>query len=227
MVRFCPSAPLNFATATQKRFGGVSEQPDLGGTGIEHLVALKIIAGAEQERQQKFGFRQPLFRLWVGARMAQLLQTRIHFGTDVPQLLRQLGSGDRLQQIADDIIADRLLRIAEIIVPAEENDLRRGADLAHPARQLNAGHQGHPNIGDEQIRLVLLDRLQRFHAIFGVCHDGKAEPRPVDPLQDRLPQFDLIVRKYDCVHTMPSVFLVTTYYYIGKPPSFQHKKIRR
>ena len=46
-------------------------------------------------------------------------------------------------------------------------------------------------------------------------------------LQDRLPQFDLIVRKYDCVHTMPSVFLVTTYYYIGKPPSFQHKKIRR
>lgn len=155
------------------------------------------------------------------------LQTRIHFGTDVPQLLRQLGSGDRLQQIADDIIADRLLRIAEIIVPAEEDDLRRGADLAHPARQLDAGHQRHPDVGDEQIRLVLLDRLQRFHAVFGVCHDGKAEPLPVDPLQDRLPQFDLIVRKYDCVHTMPSVFLVTTYYYIGKPPSFQHKKIRR
>lgn len=203
------------------------KQPDLGGAGIEHLIALEIIAGAEQERQQKFGLRQPLFRLRIGARMAQLLQARIHFGADVPQLLGQLGSGDRLEQIADDIIADRLLRIAEIVIPAEEDDLRRGADLAHPARQLDAGHQRHPDVGDEQIRLVLLDRLQRFHAVFGVCHDGKAEPLPVDPLQDRLPQFDLIVRKYDCVHTMPSVFLVTTYYYIGKPPSFQHKKIRR
>ena len=60
-----------------------------------------------------------------------------------------------------------------------------------------------------------------------IGNHGKAEPLPVDPLQDCLPQFDLIVRKYDCVHTMPSVFLVTTYYYIGKPPSFQHKKIRR
>ena len=159
--------------------------------------------------------------------MAQFLEACIHLFTDVEQFLGQLGSGDRLEQIADDIIADRLLRIAEIVIAAEENDLRRGTDLAHPPRQLQPGHQRHADVGDEQIRLVLLHRLQCFHTVLGVRHNGKAQPRPVNPRKDCLPQLDLVIRKYDCVHTMPSVFLVTTYYYIGKSQSFQHKKIRR
>ena len=159
--------------------------------------------------------------------MAQFLEACIHLFTDVEQFLGQFCSGDGLEQIADDIVVDGFLRVAEVVIAAEENNLRRGADLAHPPRQLQPGHQRHADVGDEQIRLVLLHRLQRFHAVFGVCHDGKAKPRPVNPRKDCLPQLDLVIRKYDCVHTMPSVFLVTTYYYIGKPQSFQHKKIRR
>lgn len=70
VVRFCPSAPPEFRHGDAEALRRGLEQPDLGGAGIEHLIALEIIAGAEQERQQKFGLRQPLFRLRIGARMA-------------------------------------------------------------------------------------------------------------------------------------------------------------
>lgn len=196
--------PLEFrhgdAVALRRR----GKQPDLGGAGVEHLVALEIVARAEQQRQQELGGRQPLFDLRIGGRVAQLLEAGIHLLADVPELLGQLRRGDRLEQVADDVVADCLLRIAEVVIAAEKDNLRRRADLAHTACQLDTGHQRHPDIGDEQIRLVLLDGLQRLHAVFGVGHDAKAEPLPVDPLQDRLPQLDLIVREYDCVHTPSS-----------------------
>ena len=68
-----------------------------------------------------------------------------------------------------------------------------GTDLADLAGQLDAGDKGHADVGQQQVRFELLDKLKRIKAVAGAAHEMKAEGFPRDHCADGFPQFVLVV----------------------------------
>ena len=99
----------------------------------------------------------------------------------------------RLEHIADDVIPYGLLGILEVVVAAEESDMGGGPHLPHLPGQLNAGDEGHTDIGEQQIRPVLLHQLEGVQAVAGASHQPKAQLLPGNHGTDRLPELVLVV----------------------------------
>ena len=62
---------------------------------------------------------------------------RVYLPADVLQLCAQALHRQGLEHIADDVILYGLLGVLEVVMPAQEGDVRGRAHLAHLARQLN------------------------------------------------------------------------------------------
>ena len=82
-----------------------------------------------------------------------------------PQALQRQG----LEHVADDVVLNGLLGIFKIIVAAEKGDVGGRAYLSHMAGQLNARDKRHADIGEQQIRLILLHQLEGIQSVAGAA----------------------------------------------------------
>ena len=129
------------------------------------------------------------------------------------QLGGQAVHRQRLEHVADDVVLDGLLGILEIVEAAQKGNVHRRADLAHLPRQLDARDERHTDVGQQQVRLKPLDKLERIQPVAGIAHKVEAERLPGDHCADGLAQLVLIVSHDDGVdvfvsHTSFSFFRV-------------------
>ena len=115
------------------------------------------------------------------------------------QLGGQTVHRQRLEHVADDVVLDGLLGILEIVEAAQKGNVHGRAYLAHLPGQLNARDEGHPNVGQQQIRLKPLDKLKRIQPVAGAAHQMEAQRLPWDHGADGLAQFVLIIGHNDGV----------------------------
>ena len=107
--------------------------------------------------------------------------------------------GQRLEHVADDVVLDGLLGVLEIVKAAEKGDVHGGAYLPHLPGQLDARNKGHPDVGEQQVRLQLLHQLQCVQPVAGASRQMKAQRLPRDHGADSLPQFGLVIRNHHSV----------------------------
>ena len=112
---------------------------------------------------------------------------------DDPQLLAQPLHGQGLEHIADDVVLDGLLGILKVVIAAEEGDIGGRPHLPHLPGQLDAGDKGHPDIGEQQVRLVLLHQLQCVQPVAGAPRQTEAQLLPRYHGAHRLSQLVLVV----------------------------------
>ncbi len=67
--------------------------------------------------------------------------------------------------------------------PLEKGNVHRRADLAHLPRQLDARDERHTDVGQQQVRLKPLDKLERVQPVAGIAHKVEAERLPGDLVQ--------------------------------------------
>ena len=109
------------------------------------------------------------------------------------QLRPQSLHGQGLEHIADDVVLDGLLGIFKVVIAAEEGDVGGRAHLPHLPGQLDARDEGHPDVGEQQIGLVLLHQLQGVQAVAGAPGQTEAQLLPGDHGAHRLPELILVV----------------------------------
>ena len=84
-----------------------------------------------------------------------------------------------------------------MVIAAEKRDLDQRLHRLDLPRQRRAGDERHLNIGQKQIRLQLLYKLQRIQPISRPAHQPKPNALPVDQLAHRIEQLRLIIRHHD------------------------------
>ena len=134
----------------------------------------------------------------------QLPQTFVHFPVDLKERLGHFVGRNGLEQIADDVVIDRGARVFEAVVAAENDDLRCRTHFAHAPGKLKSGDHRHPDVGQNQVWLQLVNQIQRFHTVFRFPHNLKACLAPAHPFDDRLPQFLFII------HNQNGIFQAAT-----------------
>ncbi|VTR20484.1 Uncharacterised protein [Actinobacillus pleuropneumoniae] len=73
----------------------------------------------------------------------------------------------RLQQIMLHPVSQALLSVLEFAVARDDDDLNMSIQLMQLLAQLQPAHSGHANIGQQHIRLALLDHRERMLAVHG------------------------------------------------------------
>ena len=102
-------------------------------------------------------------------------------------------------EIPDDVGLYGLLGVLEVVMPAQEGDVRGRAHLAHLPGQLDARDEGHAYVRQQQIRLQLFDQLEGVQPVAGVSNKAEAQLLPGYHGADGLPELVLVVRDYDGV----------------------------
>ena len=91
-----------------------------------------------------------------------------------------------LQQIIRGLQAYGLLRIAEVTVGCEENDLYIQLFFTKCPYELDAVHLRHADIRDDQQRMQCARQCEGLLSVFGLSDDLAADTFPVGPLNDAL-----------------------------------------
>ena len=125
--------------------------------------------------------------------------------------------GNGLQQIPLHTDGNGLLSVFKIIVAGENNDLHLWKLLQHQAAQGQTVHKGHPNIGNQHIRLGLADQRQGHFPVCRFSHKLITASGPGDRCVERLPDDPLVLHQKYTKHSFPPNFLfLTTLYQIPK-----------
>ena len=132
--------------------------------------------------------------LLIPAQKALLLVLLLDLAAGLLQRLDHRGLGDGLEQILVHVQLDRLARVFEIAVAAEDDDLRVRELAAHDAAEREPVHEGHLDVRDEHVWLELADQRQRHLAVRRVADEREAVLRPGDHIAQTLPHDALILR---------------------------------
>ena len=79
----------------------------------------------------------------------------------------------------------------------DEHDLERGIELGGPARQFDAVHLGHDDVGQEQVEAGLLDFLEGAQAL---AEAGHVVAGLLQRLHQEVPHVVVVFRKQDLRH---------------------------
>ena len=112
---------------------------------------------------------------------------------DIAQLRPQPLHGQGLEHVADDIVLDGLLGVLKIVIAAEKGNIGGRPNLPHLPGKLYSGDEGHPDVGQQQVRPVLLHQLEGIQPIAGASQQTKPMILPGDHGAYRLPELVLIV----------------------------------
>src|SRR3954469_7386885 len=82
----------------------------------------------------------------------------------------QLVELDRLHQVAEGAVLDRLQRGLQIRTAGHEYDGKVGGALANRAEQLDAGDPGHADVGEDRVVALVLEHPERGFAVLGHFH---------------------------------------------------------
>ena len=108
----------------------------------------------------------------------------------LPHLLQhrhQGALGDGLQKIPLHTQPDGRLSVLKIVVAGEDNDLHQGEFLQYQLAQGQPVHEGHPDVGNQHVRLCLLDKRQGHLPVAGLAHKGVAALGPGHSVPESLP----------------------------------------
>ena len=75
------------------------------------------------------------------------------------QCFRELRHADRLEQVRNDLILDARLCVFKVVIAAQKCDLKQRLYRLCLPRQRCPGDEGHPDVGQKEVRLKLLDEL--------------------------------------------------------------------
>ena len=101
--------------------------------------------------------------------MAEHGKLGVNFLADDAQLSPQALQGQGLEHVADDVVLNSLFGVLKVIIAAEKGDVGGRAYLSHMAGQLNARDKRHADIGEQQIRLILLHQLEGIQSVAGAA----------------------------------------------------------
>ena len=107
---------------------------------------------------------------------------------------------DRLQQIAVDLQADRLLGVVEVRVAAQDEHVHGIARLPDRLDELQARHARHPYVHDQQIRAVNGDFAQRVLAVRGRIDHRVAQRFPIDQRPQSFADRRFIIGNQHVIH---------------------------
>ena len=114
-----------------------------------------------------------------------------------------------LQQIIRGLQAYGLLRIAEVTVGCEENDLYIQLFFAKCPYELDAVHLRHADIRDDQQRMQCARQCEGLLSVFGLSDDLAADTFPVGPLNDALTDELFVIDDEYRYHVTPPFILYT------------------
>ena len=151
----------------------------------------------------------------VDIHRAEFPEALFHLGVDFPQCGSELRHADGLEQIGDDAVFNRPLRIFEIVVAGKKGNGNQRLDLPDALRQLRPGYERHLDIRQQQVRLQLLHKLQSVQPVARAADKAKPDLLPADHAAYRLSQLRLIVGNDDGIgffgHFDPSSLSVPDY----------------
>ncbi|MNJ63646.1 hypothetical protein D3C77_595620 [compost metagenome] len=117
----------------------------------------------------------------------------IDLSADTPQQAGQIRRADRLQAVFFDPDAEGAPGVLEFAVSAQNDDFDIRHTLADESAQLQAVHERHLNVGDQNVRMKLLDQRQRDLAVRGIAAVEEAFLLPMDAVPDRLPDQNFVI----------------------------------
>ena len=173
----------------------------------KRLHAFLAAHAAERLAKQRFaqkgrgGGQLPLDAQKVGLRAALLADA----AGDALKHFEQLLRAHRLEQVFLYPQRNGLLGVGEVIVAGEDDDLHPRHGVGHGLAQLHAVHEGHADVGDEDVRLDVLHGLQGQFPVRGLAHEGEAVFLPREAVADALADDDLIVHQKDLIHRPASL----------------------
>ena len=181
---------------------GVPQQAPL------HRVGVDLGSGSANS-SSTIGIRKagPLVlpdRFLLLRRLAEQGKTIINLLVDAAQLGGNAVDGQRFEHIADDVVLDGLLGVLKVVVPAQERDVHGGAHFAHLTGKFDAGDEGHPDVGQQQIRLQLFHKLQRVQTVAGAAHQGKPQLLPGHHGAQGIPQHVLVIGHHNGINGLGS-----------------------
>lgn len=194
---------LEFGNENAKaaRIPAVAQNTERGGTFRQLRIIGLLLAAAEHQRQKKRVDRRTLqLILHIRRRLLRhITQPLVHAAMDLKKLLRHLRRGDRLQEIADDVIVDRGLGIFKAVIAAEDDHLRRRAQLTHPRGKLQSRDHRHADVGQNEVGLQRFDLIECFDTVFRFADNSKSRRFPVHTFNDRAALLLLIVHDQHCI----------------------------
>ena len=170
----------------------IPQQPHLSGIGLQLGLRLRLGIAVQHQGHHLGGAHLLLAPHRAG--LAEQGVLGIDLLADGAQLLSQALDGQGLEHVADDVVLDGLLGVSEVIVAAQEGDVGGRAHLPHLPGQLDARDKGHPDVGEQQIRLVFFHQLEGVQPIAGTARQTEAQLLPWNHGADCLPQLVLVVR---------------------------------
>ena len=124
----------------------------------------------------------------------------VQFFPCVRQCLGKLGGRNWLEQIAQAMERYGLTSEFKFVVAAEDDGADGGQRLLRLRQHGQTVHQGHTDIRNDQIRLLLLAKAQSFQPVFGLSYHGKAVFLKMDDLHQPIPDIAFIVRQQQLIH---------------------------
>ena len=119
----------------------------------------------------------------------------------------QTAFGNGLQQIPLHTNGNGLLGVFKIIVAGENDDFHLRKLLQNQTAQGQAVHKGHPDVGNQHIRLGLPDHRQGHFPVCRFSHKLITASGPGDRCMERLPNDALVLHQKNTKHNFPPIFL--------------------
>jgi len=154
-----------------------------------------------QSEQQPLPQRGPVFLNLVAQPLqrAALGSFLIQLGCGLAQHLVQVLHGHGLEQVFQDAQLDGLLRVLELIMTAEDDDLGGRQAIPDDLAELQAVHERHANVGDQEIGLGRPEERQGDLTVWGFAAELEAAGLPVYIIPDPLANLDLVLDEKDLV----------------------------
>ncbi|MPM33280.1 hypothetical protein SDC9_79850 [bioreactor metagenome] len=111
-----------------------------------------------------------MIRLIESVLVLDALDLLIQMFAKTLEQIAQVLDRNRFEYIFTDIVTHRLLCIGEFVIPTEDDQCRRRMGDADLLDEFDSIEVGHPDIGDYDIGMQLLDQLQSLDAVSGLAH---------------------------------------------------------
>ncbi|MPN08413.1 hypothetical protein SDC9_155695 [bioreactor metagenome] len=134
-----------------------------GGGFLQHFRNRQITAEDAVQKMIFFQLEDEIIRMRIP--FHDRLFLFVQYRDDVFEGLDQLGVFDRLQKIGIRLHLDGGARVFEVIEAADEDDADPREDLPDFFGQAQAVHEGHPDIGQQDIRFDIHDRSQGHFSV--------------------------------------------------------------
>ena len=152
---------------------------------------------------QRHALKLELVALCAGAKLFHIAPAqsfRIQPGAHALEHRLHAAAGQGLEQIVHHMQLHGLLRVAEIVVSADDDELHRRVYLPQTADQFQPVDVGHADVGHHHVGQQLVRHFQRFQAARRAAAERKALCVPIDHPGDALAHIGFVVYQQNAIH---------------------------